>query len=158
MRNERSSNTRSPRTTVFRSVLATALAMACGCQGRLAATIAEQTEAGSGKLDLRAVPPADWDRVFLFGPYTPRNDICSSLGLAQDDCERGDFDDVGETSFLVVLMSGNTVSYQESVPRTLGDFEEECLRRAISRSSAELERRGSGFRCRGEGDSVLSGR
>lgn len=64
-----------------------------------------------------------WDQVYLFGPYTPRQDVCSTLRIPDNDCERlvpFESSDDGEMS-IAFLAQGEFVHFTRHV-RSNGDF------------------------------------
>lgn len=78
-----------------------------------------------------------WDQVYLFGPYTPRQDVCSTLRIQASDCERlvsFESSDDGEMS-LAFLARGELVHFTRHV-RSNGDFTPVPAEQPLSRDQA----------------------
>jgi hypothetical protein len=46
----------------------------------------EVREKRQQEIDLARVVPFEWDELFLFGPYTPRGEVCKELQLNKAEC------------------------------------------------------------------------
>jgi len=75
------------------------------------------------ELRLASVTHFQWDKVYLFQPYTPRPEVCKGLGVQANDCERvvphASIDD-GVMS--LAFRSGSRVVRHELHARSNGDF------------------------------------
>lgn len=100
----------------------------------LAAAVAD----GRSTIRLGQLPNPDWDRVYLFGPFTSEATIRSTLefewsGSVIRRLERSD-------SFqLLLFVRGQSVVMAVLHPRQQGDFDPSSLGRAIPRSMADFE-------------------
>jgi hypothetical protein len=87
----------------------------------------------------------DWDRMYIFQPYSSKETICTVLQLSRDRCRSADIQDVDEGQFLLVFMQRNEIAHIEYIGRTVAEFEESdrCLAKAIRRTTAtfNVERR-----------------
>jgi hypothetical protein len=85
-----------------------------------------------------------WDRMYIFQPYSPKDEICAKLGLNAERCGAADVRDVDEGEFLLVFMQQDELTHIEYIPRFV-EFEESerCLARPIKRAAAtfSVERR-----------------
>jgi len=86
-----------------------------------------------------------WDEMFVFGPYSPKGEICRTLNLSASRCSVAGIKDVDVGDFLLVFMQNGAVSETLNFPRTIADFDESgrCLAKAIGRDAAvfTLERK-----------------
>lgn len=78
------------------------------------------------------------DEMFVFGPYSPKGEICRTLNLSASRCSVVGIKDVDEGDFLLVFMQNGAVSETLTFPRTIADFDESgrCLAKAIGRDAA----------------------
>lgn len=94
-------------------------------------------ERTSDTIRLVDATPFAWDQVYLFGPYAPRQTVCSTLRIQESDCERlvpfASSDDV-EMS-IAFLARGELVHYTRHV-RSNGDFTPVPAGQPLSRDQA----------------------
>lgn len=88
----------------------------------LSGALWRQFQRGPGaEISFASLAPYEWDRVFIFGPYTPHKDIHNSLGFHWAGVSRtniGDHDGIT----LVVFVRGNEVVEWFEHPRNRGDL------------------------------------
>jgi hypothetical protein len=120
---------------------ALALSLACvGCTNRSSVTeqVSKQLSSGTAQVDLSGIGEFEWDNMFVFGPYTPRDESCKTLKLPFSQCFAAGVRDVDEGEFLLVFMHDGKASRVEYLPRYVGNFDEACLANAISKSKAQF--------------------
>lgn len=79
----------------------------------------------------------DWDQVYLFGPYAARRDVCATLRIGEEECERQvpfESQDDGDMS-IAFLKNGRLVHYARH-SRANGDFTPVPVQQPISRDRA----------------------
>lgn len=84
---------------------------------------AEVREKRSKEVDLQTVVPFNWDALYIYSPYMPREEICKQLQLKEPQCHyyvRVESTDDGEM-FLVFRLKGEIV-HTEMHSRFNGDF------------------------------------
>ena len=69
-----------------------------------------------------AVTDFAWDKLFIFGPYTPVEKIHAQLGLKWSEAEKTHIDS-SDTFYLLVFVKGSNVVRHVKLPRTVGDFQ-----------------------------------
>jgi hypothetical protein len=74
-------------------------------------------------VDFALVGPADWQRVYIFGPYTPHERIDDALGFHWADAERTSIAYNDGVNLVVFARSGEVVGWFEH-PRGRGDLVE----------------------------------
>ena len=96
--------------------------------------LATAVESGQTPVKLGSLPSPDWERVFLFGPYTSSAQISTALGFTYSgpDTESSD----GQT--LLVFVSGRKVVFTAQHPRKQGDFAPAALGKPFAREAAEF--------------------
>lgn len=72
-------------------------------------------------VDLARVAPFAWDRVFIFGPYTPNEEIQERLGFRWEGVDRTSIM-WSEDIHLLVFVRDGEVAYWFEHPRKYGDF------------------------------------
>jgi hypothetical protein len=79
-----------------------------------------------------------WDEMSVFGPYYPKDNICRTLKLADQQCSAAGIADVDEREFLLVFTQHGAVSETVRFPRTIANFDESerCLAKTIGREAA----------------------
>lgn len=94
-------------------------------------------EGGATTLEVAELSANDWDHLFVFGPYSPKNAVCQSLTLPTADCRDSRIPEhVDEGTFLLVFMKGSKLVHLEHFSRKFGDFAAACLGRSIPRERA----------------------
>lgn len=63
-----------------------------------------------------------WERLFIFGPYTPVDRIQSQLGFQWPEAERTGIS-ASDTFYLFVFVKDGEVVHHFKYPRELGDFQ-----------------------------------
>jgi hypothetical protein len=117
------------------------LGLACvGCTNRSSVTeqVRKQLRSGAAQVDMGQIGEFEWDNMFVFGPYQPRDGICKTLKLSFSQCYTAGVRDVDEGEFLLVFMHDNKASRVEYLPRSVGNFGEACLATEISKSKAQF--------------------
>jgi|HubBroStandDraft_6_1064221.scaffolds.fasta_scaffold64802_3 hypothetical protein len=103
----------------------------------------EQLRSGATRVNIGQTGDLAWDDMFVFGPYSPKDGTCKTLRLNGSECSAAGIRDVDEGEFLLVFLQRGRVSKIESFPRTVGNFDDNCLAKDIARSAAvfTVERR-----------------
>lgn len=94
-------------------------------------------ERTSDTIRLADATPFTWDQVYLFGPYAPRQDVCSTLRIQESDCERlvpFASNDDAEMS-IAFLARGELVHFTRHV-RSNGDFTPVPAEQPLSKDQA----------------------
>jgi hypothetical protein len=88
----------------------------------------------------RAATDFKWDTMYVFSPYTPHEEICKAVKLAEAPCSKAGVRDVEEGEFALVFLQDGTLVRMESFPRKLGNFDESerCAGRQIGRGDARF--------------------
>ncbi len=63
-----------------------------------------------------------WDKLFVFGPYTPVQKIHAQLGYTWTDAEKTHIDSLDTFNLFVFVKDGKVVRYFK-LPRAIGDFQ-----------------------------------
>ena len=111
-----------------------------GCRRRVRVTenIVKQLQSGATQVDMRSSAAFIWDDMFVFGPYTPKGEMCSTLKLSESQCSKAGISDVDEYEYLMVFLHSSAVSRIESFPRKFGDFDDICLGKDITKAESVL--------------------
>jgi hypothetical protein len=72
-------------------------------------------------LDVRRVMPFDWDKFYVFPPYTPIDDIEKALGFGWGTAKKTKINERDDITLLVFVM-GRTIQEYVEHPRSEGDF------------------------------------
>ena len=82
----------------------------------------QQFQRGPGaSVDLAQDGPAEWERVYIFGPYTPAEDIHRILGFRWSDVKWTGIESDDGVTLIVFVREGEVVGWFEH-PRSRGDF------------------------------------
>jgi hypothetical protein len=97
-----------------------------------------QVERGPGTVvDFTKLGPSDWDKLFIFHPYTPKDSICEALGYQWPDAERSTIE-WNESVMLVVFMRGGLVVGWFDHSRNRGDLQIVASRDSYPREKAQF--------------------
>jgi len=110
----------------------------CRRNSSLSESIGKVVQSGAGHLNLGSVTNFAWEDVFVFGPYTPKDAECKTLKHSASKCLSEGLRDVDESESLMVFLYGASVNRVESIPRTIADFDDNCLNRDFKRATAEF--------------------
>jgi hypothetical protein len=110
-------------------VLSTALAMwICGCSERKEGFVASLENAawlahtnGGSVLRISKVTDFEWEKLYVFAPYTPISQVHSRLGFKWKAADETKIES-SDTFFLLVFVRDNNVVRHFNIPRTVGDF------------------------------------
>jgi hypothetical protein len=83
----------------------------------------EIRDRGAKRIVLSELTAFAWDEVYLFGPYLPRSEVCKTLKLSVDDCNRkvtAESTDDGE--MFVAFQERGALVHAEMHIRWHGDF------------------------------------
>jgi hypothetical protein len=87
-----------------------------------------QAEQGPGTVvDLAQIGPSGWERVYLFGPYTPHESIHQALGFRWPEADRTSIRSNDGVNLLVFVRGGEVAGWFEHT-RNRGDFAEDVAR------------------------------
>jgi hypothetical protein len=76
---------------------------------------------GKVKVSLKEVTDFEWDRVYIFTPYTPLKEIDEALGFQWMQARKFQLERRDDINLLVFTASGEVVGYLK-YPRHYGDF------------------------------------
>jgi hypothetical protein len=130
-------------------VLLLLLVVALGCNGtahkRVGTSVTRgvERELGTNANEIDVARIADdfqWDSLFVFNPYAPRDHICSTIRVPEQQCSAVGIRDVDEGEFALVFMESGAVARVEYFPRRIGDFDESdrCLAKPIAKRAAKF--------------------
>ncbi len=88
-------------------------------------------------VDLAQLAPFRWERLYLFGPYTPASVVTDSLGHAWPGAEASRIAQV-DTANLVIFTVGDDVVAATMHPRRYGDFTDDLLGRGYAPAEARF--------------------
>ena len=111
--------------------------MACSQSDRaLGGRIAAEARKGSGTLvRLASLTDFSWERLHVFGPYTPQTHIDRELGFSWPEAARTGIAEDDSIALLVFVSGGAVVRYVAH-PRQEGDFAEVATTGGLSPSEA----------------------
>ena len=93
-------------------------------------------------LKIDAIPAGDWTELFVFGPYTPEEEITSNMrprNASPLKLERiSERDDIN----LLVFVSTTDVKLSVAVPRAIADFKLPKGMRSLTREKAVFQKSG----------------
>jgi hypothetical protein len=104
---------------------------------RVGRAIVKEIQSGTTQVDIEKIANFEWDRMFVFGPYYPREYICKDLKITEWQCKAAGIADVDEGDDLLVFMNQGTVADAETIPRYF-DESERCMSRPIRREEAKF--------------------
>jgi hypothetical protein len=84
-------------------------------------TRSKQTSGAPVYLDLIRVMPLEWEKFYMFAPYTPIADIDKALGFKWGGAKKTRIDERDDIT-LLVFVTGHTVQDAIEQPRAAGDF------------------------------------
>lgn len=92
------------------------------------------------EVDLANVLPMDWNELFVFGPYSPRESNCRTLQLGWFKCRMTLPAEANEGELVLVFRSNSKVVHVERHRRGNGDFSSQTTPRPqpILRSAAKF--------------------
>jgi hypothetical protein len=92
------------------------------------------------EVDLANVLPLDWNELFVFGPYSPRESNCQALQLGWLKCRLTLPAEVNEGELVLVFRANSQVVHVERHRRWNGDFSAQTSPRPqpILRSAAKF--------------------
>lgn len=127
------------------SLLAVAVMMATACAregGDLERRLAGAIGRGA-PVDIRTVTDFDWDRLFVFAPYTPVAEMRRCLGFEWPEAGQSGIERRDDIALLVFVRGGRVVRALE-FPRRSGDFSGVPGKEGLSPQQAVFEvRRGT---------------
>ena len=74
------------------------------------------------RVDLSTVSPLAWDELFVFGPYSLREDSCKTLGLGWFTCRTTLPAEVNDSEYVLVFRLKSKIVHVEHHSRANGDF------------------------------------
>src|SRR5437660_866735 len=70
-------------------------------------TLAERVEGGPGTVvDFDNIAPFSWDRLYIFGPYTPHKQIQASLGFRWEEINRTEIEHSDSINLIIFEKDG----------------------------------------------------
>lgn len=91
-----------------------------------------------GSIDINQLTTFAWDRMFVFGPYTPRERIHATLGSYWNDANRTSIEHSDSITLVVFLRNGEVVYWCEH-PRDKGDLTSIALPQGYSPEEAHFQ-------------------
>jgi hypothetical protein len=96
---------------------------ACSQDGAISASIGEAVHRPEARtLDLAQVVNFEWEAVFFFSPYTPRDDICRELRVEQQCAAAVPFESSDDGLMTLAFLRAGRVVRVEPHSRRNGDF------------------------------------
>ena len=92
----------------------------------------------TGNVDLAELTSFNWDTVYIFSPYSGRDDMCRELPSSWADCHGTLPKRVAEGDFFVVFALGANVVHHETHARRNGDYCTSGCFLKLSRSEAKF--------------------
>lgn len=98
-------------------------ACTAGSEGQFSTALAKKLQAERPtEIDLATVSTIAWDELFIFGPYSVREDNCRVLALDLFECRTTFPETVAESDNVLVFRRQGKVMRAEVHPRRDGDF------------------------------------
>ena len=138
---------------ICRSVILVVILIASGC-GRflpnrsVVGGINRATHDGSSThIDLAKLTDFEWDRLFIFGPYSYPERMCRDIGFSKSECEAANLKNVDEGEYLLVFLNGRKVIRMERYSRLDGSVDKNGLAIGLTPKDAlfSIERRIGGI-------------
>lgn len=102
--------------------------------------IQETLGRGDSVIDLESITDFNWDRLFIFKPYTPIADIDSTLGFKWEEAHSTRIEQSEGVNLLVFVDRGKVISYSR-IPRNFGDFVKMDVTKPITRNTRFIVRK-----------------
>jgi hypothetical protein len=101
--------------------------------------LADEVQRGPGAtVDFTRVAPFAWDRLYVFGPYTPPEQIHASLGFHWGGVEGTSIQESDGVNLVVFVKDGQVVHWFEH-PRHRGELEAVADPRGYAREEAQFQ-------------------
>jgi hypothetical protein len=121
-----------------------ALLLGCDLSGYLSGPVGkalrhEVREKKQKEIDLSRLISFEWDELFLFGPYTPRSEVCKELKLNEPECSvvvKSESTDDGE--MFLVFRHKEKIVHTEMYIRFNGDFTPLDFKQPITPTDAKF--------------------
>jgi|GEM_PF-3065668 len=120
----------------------------CSSEDKATSVFVQNLENASGALkagqELRmdVVNKGEWNRMFVFSPYTPLSEIETAIKLkvssAIESARLNERDDIN----LLVFLNGDTMQLVAAVPRKIADFSVARNAQPLNRNSAVFKKMG----------------
>ena len=106
------------------------LATLAGCDGYRYLTSGEVSwklkkelrDNGAKEVDLASLTSFEWDELFMFGPYTPEQEICARLAMELASCKSKVESPMNKSQILLVFRKAGEIVHVENHYRIHGDF------------------------------------
>ena len=105
--------------------------------GPFSRNLAAAVHSGSGSVHLRSLPSPSWQRVYIFGPYTPAEQISAALGFSWSG-SAAEVIRSSDSVNLLLFVSDQSVVMSVLHPRNHGDFVPDSVGRNFARDDAEF--------------------
>jgi hypothetical protein len=97
-----------------------------------------QVERGPGSIvDFTKLGPPDWDKLFIFHPYTPKSSLNEALGYRWPDAERSTIEWNEGVMLVVFMREGRVVGWFDH-PRNRGDLQDVASTEGYPREKAQF--------------------
>jgi len=112
------------KTTVIAALLTSLCVAGCSNSNKVSKAIGNIVRVqNSQELRLSEVTEFEWDHVYFFGPYMPRQKVCETLGVQVKYCERFvPYESQDDGLMSMAFVSGTRVVHYELHSRWNGDF------------------------------------
>ena len=75
------------------------------------------------EVDLKQIVGFSWDELYLYGPYTPREEVCKQFSISTEDCPTViPFDTMDDGIMTMVFRDKGKIVHAELHYRVNGDF------------------------------------
>jgi hypothetical protein len=105
--------------------------------GPFSRDLATAVHSGSPSVHLRAIPSRSWQRVYIFGPYTPPEQISAALGFSWSG-SAAEVIQSSDSVNLLLFVRDQSVVMSVLHPCNHGDFVPESVGRNFARDDAEF--------------------
>lgn len=139
------------------SAVIVAVAAACSPSSPVSDRVGAQARS-TGNVDLAELTNFNWDTVYVFSPYTDREQMCRELPPSWADCQSALPKYVDEGEFFVVFALGETVVRHEPHSRRNGDYCTSSCVLKLPRFRAKFQALATGTLANGDTRYVLSER
>jgi len=110
----------------------------CHRHSSLREPLRKVVQSGATQWNISGISDFDWVDLFVFGPYTPKDAECQTLKHSASQCKSEGLRDVDENESLMVFLHDGSVIRVESIPRTIVDFNDNCLNKDFTREIASF--------------------
>ena len=123
----------------FRIIFLTlGLLVACTTRAPISAAIGKKLQS-TATIDVAELAPFQWEKMYVFSPYTPRSEICGTLVSFWRACKSVVPESIDEGSYLLVFAAHGAVVHHELFTRRHADFCDRSCVLTVSRDRAKFD-------------------